>query len=194
MDTNVLSSEMDAQLLESYDTCRTAGKLFMRYWDDSVLSEVCVPVMSEQFGKDLDEFSDLFLKTLASHGNGLGLAANQVGLALRLCAIKLKDETVPPFVMVNPVIKWSSEEQEAGQEGCLSVPTIYDQVWRAKSIQVEFDNVSGKSRTLDLTGLDARVVQHEIDHLNGKMFFDRMPKNPRKAVLRKWEKIRHKYE
>ena len=194
MDTNVLSFEMDAQLLESYDTCRTAGKLFMRYWDAPVLSEVCLAVLSEQFGKDLEEFSDLLLKTLAGHGNGLGMAANQVGLASRLFAIKLKDESIPPFVMVNPVIKWRSEEQEAGQEGCLSIPTIYDQVWRNKSIQVVFDNVSGKSRTMDLTELDARVVQHEIDHLDGKMFFDRMPKNPRKAVLRKWEKIRHKYE
>lgn len=187
-------SGMDAQLREEYEVLRIRGKLNMRYWDDRTLQTECHRVAAHEFGAGLEEFSGLLLKTLESHGNGIGLAANQVGLTQRLFAIEFEEDGFAPFVMVNPVITRRSVEMEAGVEGCLSLPTIYDQVMRHKAITVEFQYPDGKDGKYDLEDLNARVVQHEIDHLDGLMFFDRMSRQMKKNVLRQWDKIRDKYE
>ena len=194
MDTNVLTSSMDNQLLEEYEVLRSGSRLNMRYWPDDTLLTKCAVVRKEEFGANLEEFGKLLLGTLAAHGNGLGLAANQTGMLKRMFAIRFQEEDLNPFVMVNPLIVNASEETEVGQEGCLSVPTIYDQVRRAKVITVEFQYIDGKEGKYDLEGINARVVQHEVDHLNGLMFFDRMSKQMRKGVLREWAKIRSRYE
>lgn len=196
METESLLSGMDNQLLEEYEVLRTGSRLNMRYWDDETLKTVCKKVNADEFDGRLREFGTLLLGTLAAHGNGLGLAANQVGLTRRMFAIRFSGEgteDLNPFVMVNPLIVNASDETEVGQEGCLSVPTIYDQVRRARSITVEFQYIDGKEGKYDLEGIDARVVQHEVDHLNGLMFFDRMSKQMRKAVLRQWAKIEDRY-
>ncbi len=193
---NVLTSAMDNQLLEEYEVLRGGNRLNMRYWDDPTLSTVCTKVEKDEIGEQLAEFGDLLLKTLKHHGNGLGLAASQVGLTKRMFAMRFPSAPdMNPIVLVNPVIT-KREGREVGQEGCLSIPTIFDQVERAAFVTVEFQQIDGDGdhRVYDLEGLDARIVQHEIDHLDGVMFFQRMSKQMRKNVLRQWEKIRGKYE
>lgn len=180
--------------LEEFKTALNKGLLPVRYWDDPILSTVCSPLAVEEFGENLAGFSEALIKTMTSTDTGIGLAANQVGLGKRVIAVKFREEGRAPFVMINPTILRFSDETEPFREGCLSVPTIYDQVIRPKAITVKFQQVDGAEEQYDLEGIDARVVQHEVDHLDGLMFFDRMPKNPRKHVLRQWEKIRHKYE
>jgi peptide deformylase len=194
LNPNVLAPAMDNQLLEEYEVLRDGNRLNMRYWDDTALSNVCRPVTTDEFGGQLKEFGDLLLATLKHHGNGLGLAAPQVGLTKRLFAMRFPSaEDLTPVVLVNPVIT-KKEGREVGQEGCLSIPSIYDQVERAAFVRVEFQWVNGQEGVYDLEGLDARIVQHEIDHLDGIMFFQRMSKQMRKNVLRQWEKIRSKHE
>jgi peptide deformylase len=192
MDT-ALSAYMDPALKTQYGTLRRDNKLTMRYWDDAVLSQACAPVSLDLLGHgDLVEFGELLTKTMIASDNGVGLAANQVGMKFRMLAMRLKEQD-KNLVMVNPYVSYA-EGSQFGQEGCLSLPTIYDQVERAQRIEVNFYGPDGSENTLRLEDLDARIVLHEIDHLDGLMFFDRMPKNPRKAVLRRWDKIRHNYE
>lgn len=191
---NVLSPAMDNQLLEEYEVLRSGERLNLRYWDDPVLSTVCNKVTKEEFGGNLDEFSRLLLSTMKHHSNGLGLAASQVGLTKRMFAMRFPSaEDLTPVVLINPVIT-KKEGREVGQEGCLSIPTIYDQVERAAFVRVEFQWQNGEEGVYDLEGLEARIVQHEIDHLDGIMFFQRVSKQLRKHILRQWEKIRGKYE
>lgn len=115
--------------------------------------------------------------------NGIGLAAPQVGVHLRVILItifkevlsgkgemELVEEKVLP--MINPVITSFSVETLMGEEGCLSVPGFFDDVKRARVIEVEFLDLNGKKQHLRLSGLNAREVQHEIDHLDGKLFTD----------------------
>jgi peptide deformylase len=197
MDENVLTPNMDNQLLEEYEVIRMAGRLNMRYWDDSVLSTVCKPIEKDEFGGNLAEFTALLTTTMEKSGTGVGLAASQVGLTKRLFVMKLDTSTIAlpatTLVVCNPVLS-KFKGREVGQEGCLSFPTLYDQVERALSVRMDYQTVDGESAVLSLTGFEARVAQHEVDHLDGIMFFQRMSKQMRKHLLREWEKIRGKYE
>jgi peptide deformylase len=193
MDENVLAPSMDNALLEEYEVLRSAGSLNMRYWEDPVLSSVCHQVTKDEFGGNLAEFGDLLLATMKKFDNGVGLAANQVGLRKRLFAMRFPDkEDLKPIVVVNPVVT-KSEGRQVGNEGCLSVPTIYDEVERAQFVSMTFQHIDGSDGRLDLEGLEARIVQHEVDHLDGIMFFEKMPRQSRRHVLRQWEKIRDRY-
>lgn len=191
---NVLTPAMDNQLLEEYEDLRRIGRLHMRYWDDETLKTVCAKVEKNEFGGQLEEFGNLLLLTMKHFNNGLGLAASQVGLTKRMFAMRFPSaEDMTPIVLVNPVIT-KQEGSAVGQEGCLSIPTIYDQVERAAFVRVEFQYIDGMEGVLEFEDLEARIVQHEIDHLDGIMFFQRMSKQMRKNVLRKWDKVRHNYE
>jgi peptide deformylase len=108
--------------------------------------------------------------------NGIGLAAPQVGKSIRLCIIDLEHAGLKPFPLINPVIKkksWSKVEME---EGCLSIPGIFGMVKRPKKIKVKATNLAGEDLTFDADGLLARVIQHEIDHLDGILFTSKMTK------------------
>ncbi|PIR55334.1 peptide deformylase [Candidatus Peregrinibacteria bacterium CG10_big_fil_rev_8_21_14_0_10_36_19] len=117
--------------------------------------------------------------------NGLGIAAPQVNKDMRVFLvtldIKTKNERV--VAMVNPVLSSLSKEKEMGEEGCLSLPGLYGQVSRHKKIEVEFFDVEGNRQMLALKGLNARVVQHENDHINGVLFIDRMKEDAENIVL-----------
>ncbi len=106
--------------------------------------------------------------------DGIGLAAPQVGEQRRLIVIDTDPQEAanPVWVMINPVIKKFSTEVEKGEEGCLSVPNVFGDVLRSQMIVVNFRDETGKPRTIEAQGLLARVVQHEIDHLNGVLFVD----------------------
>jgi len=108
---------------------------------------------------------------------GVGLAAEQVGLDVAMCVIELPaDEAcgIPmPLILINPEIV-ASEGQQLGQEGCLSFPGIYVNIPRFESVRVTFLSLEGKEETVEATGLCSRALQHEVDHLDGVLLVDRM--------------------
>ena len=102
--------------------------------------------------------------------DGAGLAAPQIGQSIRLIAVAVPEGAL---IMVNPQITKSSWLKEWGEEGCLSIPNIYGEVKRHKKIRCKFWDAQGKQRQIEAEGLLARVIQHEIDHLNGILFIDK---------------------
>ncbi len=104
--------------------------------------------------------------------NGIGLAATQVDVHERLVVIDVSEERDEPLVLVNPEILWASPEKKRNDEGCLSVPGIYDGVERPMSVKVRALDRDGNARTIDADGLLAVCIQHEMDHLLGKVFVE----------------------
>lgn len=103
---------------------------------------------------------------------GIGLAATQVDVHERVVVIDTSEERNQPQVLINPEIVWASSEQVTGDEGCLSVPGIYDGVQRASAVRVQALDEKGYSRIIEADGLLAVCIQHELDHLQGKVFVD----------------------
>ncbi len=110
---------------------------------------------------------DMEQTTIAAEG--LGLAAPQVGHGERVCIVKLHGKLMP---LINPEITHKSREQEIAEEGCLSLPNIWVQVPRAVSIVITYQNAKGAEEERKLEKLEARIVQHEVDHLEGKLIVD----------------------
>jgi peptide deformylase len=104
--------------------------------------------------------------------NGIGLAATQVDVHERVVVIDVSEDRNDPLVLVNPEITWASEEMQVNDEGCLSVPGIYDGVERPSRVKVTALDAEGKSRTIEAEGLLAVCIQHEMDHLLGKVFVE----------------------
>ncbi|MBD3881749.1 peptide deformylase [Phormidium tenue FACHB-886] len=115
------------------------------------------------------------LQTMYSE-DGIGLAAPQVGINKQLIVIDCKpeDPTNPPMVLINPTINRFSPKTCAVQEGCLSIPNVFLDVIRPEEIEVSFKDENGRPHRIKAAGLLARVIQHEMDHLNGVMFVDRV--------------------
>lgn len=132
---------------------------------DPVLKEICKPVdrVDSKLRKLLDDMADTLYDA-----NGVGLAAPQVGIPIRVVVIDVGDGLIE---MVNPVIKYREGEQ-LGAEGCLSVPGIFGDVKRAEVVKVEFTDRKNKRKVLTGSGLLARCIQHELDHLEGRLFID----------------------
>ena len=103
---------------------------------------------------------------------GIGLAATQVNVHERVVVIDLSEERNQPLVLINPAIEWASEQRVKGEEGCLSVPGIYDGVERAVTVRVSALNGEGRARTIEAEGMLAVCIQHEMDHLLGKVFVE----------------------
>ena len=104
--------------------------------------------------------------------NGIGLAATQIDVHERVIVIDVSEERDQPMVIINPEILWASDEKQLGEEGCLSVPGIYDGVERSVAVKVRALNEKGESREIDAEGLLAICIQHEMDHLMGKVFVE----------------------
>jgi peptide deformylase len=104
--------------------------------------------------------------------NGIGLAATQIDVHERLVVIDTSEERNEPIVLINPEITWASDEKVLNEEGCLSVPGIYDGVMRSTSVKVQALDENGESRTIEADGLLAVCIQHELDHLLGKVFVE----------------------
>ncbi|BDT70239.1 peptide deformylase 1 [Comamonadaceae bacterium OS-1] len=122
--------------------------------------------------------------------NGIGLAATQVDVHERLVVIDVSDERTEPLVLINPEIIWASEERVLNEEGCLSVPGIYDGVERATQVRVQALDGAGQSRTLEAEGLLAVCIQHEMDHLLGKVFVEYLSPLKRNRIKSKMLKSR----
>lgn len=132
-----------------------------------VLKEVCVPV--EKINKELRQLLDDMAETMYKN-DGVGLAAPQVGRAIRAVVIDCQDDT-GLIELINPVITFR-EGEDVDTEGCLSIPGIYGEVKRSAKVKVEFLNRRGKKQHITATGLLARCIQHELDHLDGQLFID----------------------
>jgi peptide deformylase len=126
--------------------------------------------------------------------NGIGLAATQVDVHERLIVIDVSEHRDQPLVLVNPEIVWSSEETQVGDEGCLSVPGIYDGVERASAIKVRALDGEGRERTVEAEGVLAVCIQHEMDHLLGKVFVEYLSPLKRNRIKTKMLKARREAE
>lgn len=125
--------------------------------------------------------------------NGIGLAATQINVHERVVVIDVSEERDQPLVLINPEITWASAEKKVGDEGCLSVPGIYDGVERSEKVHVQALNAQGESHTIEAEGLLAICIQHEMDHLMGKVFVEYLSplkRNRIKTKLLKQQKER----
>jgi peptide deformylase len=122
--------------------------------------------------------------------DGVGLAAPQIGVSLNVVVIDVaqKENKNEPRAFLNPKIVWASDETAKFEEGCLSVPDIWEEVTRSTAIRIEYMDQDGKQQTLEADGFLADCLQHEIDHLNGTLFIDHLSRLKRSMALRKLEK------
>ena len=119
---------------------------------------------------------------------GIGLAATQVDQHVRLIVIDVSDERDQPMVLINPEILWHSAESRVNEEGCLSVPGIYDGVVRFDAVRVQALDENGSLRTIEASELLAVCIQHEMDHLQGKVFVEYLSPLKRNRIKTKLRK------
>ena len=157
---------------------------------DPRLKKTC-PVL-EAVTPDIGKLAEDMLATMYD-APGIGLAAPQVGVLARLLVMDcVKDPTKSPrpMVMLNPAVTWSSEDVSVYEEGCLSIPDQYAEVTRPAIVRVEWLGLDGKQQEEEFEGIWATCVQHEIDHLNGKLFIDYLGPLKRQMITRKMEKLK----
>jgi peptide deformylase len=137
------------------------------------------------------KLADDLLETMYA-ADGIGLAAVQVGVPKRMLVMDIAQQqgSREPMVFINPKIVWASEEMAKFEEGCLSVPEIWDDVERPAKIRAEYQDRDGKLQTLEADGLLACCLQHEMDHLEGILFLDHLSKLKRSIALRKLAKAK----
>ncbi|HSW31045.1 MAG TPA: peptide deformylase [Longimicrobiales bacterium] len=126
------------------------------------------------------------------HAEGIGLAAPQVGVSKRVMVVDLRREEEPEarVALVNPVVTWASSELDKEAEGCLSIPGIEDVVVRPWAVKVTGFDPKGRPVSLEAEELFSRAIQHEIDHVDGILFLDRLSPLKRRMQMRKWKKLR----
>ena len=125
---------------------------------------------------------------------GIGLAATQVDVHERLVVIDVSEERDQPLVLINPEIIWASDEKQVDDEGCLSVPGIYDGVERSSAVEVTRAGRRRPARTIEAEGLLAVCIQHEMDHLLGKVFVEYLSPLKRNRIKTKMIKARRETE
>jgi len=140
----------------------------------------------EIFNQELEELAESMLETMY-HSSGIGLAATQVGVSQRVIVIDVSEERDQPLCLVNPEIL-EREGEEVSEEGCLSVPSIYEKVARAERVKIKAQDKSGEIVEMDADGVLAVCIQHEIDHLDGKLFIDYLSGLKRQRIRKKMEK------
>ena len=161
------------------------------YMGDPVLRAPAedVTVFDEDLGALIrDMFETMY------HADGIGLAAPQVGLSLRVIVVGLRGHDdgelkKQPLALVNPIVTWESKEVAKQSEGCLSIPGLEEVVQRPVSVRVEAKDPDGNDIIVEADDLLARALQHEIDHLDGILFIDRVSMLKRRMLLKKWKKI-----
>ena len=151
-------------------------------------------IVSEPVERVTAEISTLMDDMLATmyEAPGVGLAAVQVGVAKRVIVIDLAREDAPkgPHFFVNPEIVWASDELSVFEEGCLSVPELFDDVERPSSVRVRYMDYHGKKREELFDGMMATCLQHEMDHLEGVLFIDHLSKLKHDIIVKKLLKAR----
>lgn len=154
-----------AQVCKFGDPVLRATALEVEHFDENLRAEI------ERMGE------------LMADALGVGLAATQIGVLNRVLVYRACSDD-PITALVNPTLEWSSEELETAAEGCLSLPGVHVEVERPAQVRVRAQDAEGKWRSVQAEGLEARVIQHEIDHLEGVLILDRIPRAARKEAMR----------
>ena len=158
---------------------------------DPRLKKVCAPV--EGVDDALQALADDMLETMYA-APGIGLAAPQLGIDARLLVMDVTDreagEAPDPRVIVNPEVLWHSDETRTHNEGCLSIPEVYADVTRPDAVRIRHLDREGVVRETDFTGLAATCVQHEIDHLDGRLFIDHLGAVKRRMITERMKKLK----
>jgi peptide deformylase len=175
------SSDEEAPPLDpEAEARRVAAMSFIRRLGDPVLKSSATPV---------DRFDDSLRRQVSRMAGimgdafGVGLAAPQLGLSQRLLVYRVGPDA-PLVALANPELEWTSDDQEILDEGCLSIPGITVDVERPIHVRVRAVGEEGETRMVEASGLEARVIQHEMDHLNGVLILDRTTRDERKRALR----------
>jgi peptide deformylase len=159
---------------------REAALAHVRKFGDPVLRARARPV--EVFDDEL-RGEVARMGALMDDALGIGLAATQVGVLHRVLVYRVEHES-PVNALVNPVLEWSGEEEETMEEGCLSLPGVLVDVERPIHVRVSAQDERGEPIVVEASGLEARVIQHEMDHLDGVLILDRTAKDQRKEAMR----------
>lgn len=151
-----------------------AGGLSLHYLGDRVLRQPTKRIT--KINQSVRDLAQQMVQTMYVE-EGIGLAAPQVGINKQMLVIDCdpNNSATPPFVLINPEIKSYSKELVTGEEGCLSIPGVFLDVVRPKAVEVKYKDESGRPQKMRASGLLARVIQHELDHLHGVLFVDRVP-------------------
>jgi peptide deformylase len=159
---------------------RDAALRHVRKFGDPVLRATALPVerFDEELQAEVQRMGELMHDAL-----GVGLAATQLGVLHRVLVYKAYVDD-PVTALVNPVIEWTSEQLELGDEGCLSLPGVHVEVERHAQLRVRAHDQAGEEIEVEAEGLEARVIQHEVDHLNGVLILDRISRQARKEAMR----------
>ena len=145
------------------------NKLHILTFPDPRLRKKATPI--DVFDDELKMMAEAMLYTMYE-SNGIGLAATQVDFHKRLIVIDVSEEQNEPLFLVNPEFTVLDETIEQYKEGCLSIPTFYEEIYRPKKIELRFQNLEGKHKSVIAEGILSVCVQHEIDHLEGKLMVD----------------------
>ncbi len=177
--------------------------LTLRYFGDPVLRAPAQPVTA--FDDVIHELAGRMIATMQA-ASGVGLAAQQIGRTEAICVIGLPPEMdidadgqpanspePMPLVLLNPHVTWVPESSWAREEGCLSFPEIEGKITRPWTIHVTYQDLQGQSQERTWHGMLARVVQHEVDHLNGVLFIDRMSHVKRLALKGRLKRLKEEY-
>jgi peptide deformylase len=159
---------------------RDAALRHVRKFGDPVLRATALPVerFDAELATEVARMGELMHDAL-----GVGLAATQLGALHRVLVYKAYVDD-PLTALVNPVLAWASEELEIAEEGCLSLPGVHVEVERPARVQVRGQDETGKPLEIEAEGLEARVIQHEVDHLDGTLILDRISREARKEAMR----------
>jgi peptide deformylase len=167
---------LDAETLER----RRNALANVRKFGDPVLRSPASPI--EDFGPELAAEAKRMV-AIMHDALGVGLAATQLGVMRRMLVFQAGPDATPT-ALINPEIEWRSDEAETAEEGCLSIPGIVVDVERPLHVRVRARDATGDSLEIEASGLEARVIQHEVDHLDGVLMLDRTPTEQRRAAMR----------
>ena len=180
-DAEVVEDAPEEERLDPELAARRAAALaHVRKFGDPVLRSKARPI--DVFDDALrDEISGM--AALMHDSMGIGLAATQIGTLHRVLVYRVEHNS-PINALINPELEWSGKEKEWMEEGCLSLPRVHVEVERPIHVRVRAQDAAGEPITIEASGLEARVIQHEMDHLDGVLIVDRAPRDQRKEAMR----------
>jgi peptide deformylase len=180
IDAEESEEEQPPTLDPEVEARRVAAMSLIRRLGDPVLKSRATPV--DRFDDSLRRQASR-MAGIMNDALGVGLAAPQLGISQRLLVYRIGPDA-PVIVLANPEVEWSSGDLEPGEEGCLSIPGVTVDVERPVHVRVRAQDEEGGLRVVEASGLEARVIQHEIDHLDGVLILERTSREERKRALR----------
>ena len=156
---------------------------------NKILRQVSKPV--DKVGKEEQNLMDDMIETMYQ-ANGIGLAAIQIGIPKKIIVLDVlqKDDQKNPLCFINPVIKKISDEKAQYEEGCLSIPNTFIEIERPKTCLIEYIDIEGKKKIMECDGLLSTCIQHEINHLDGKLIIDFLSKLKKDLIIKKLSKTK----